>query len=282
MPYWQREHEKSKEDEPRVHRDLPRWNTCAIVKPTGLIGCPTAPKVTMMVPGVAMPGENPYLRARGIFGDRSCVIYFVHSGTVSHPSKLTFFASPPEWRAWLEQHHDQLDELWVGFYKRGSGKSSITWPEAVDGALCFGWIDGVRKSLDESSYMIRFTPRKSRSTWSAINIKRLAALKKLGLVHSAGLQAFQRRTEDRSAIYAYEQGKGAKLTAEYEKVFRANKDAWKFFRAQPPWYRRTSSWWVISAKKEETRQKRLARLIDDSAHRRPIPHLARPGTKSRS
>jgi uncharacterized protein YdeI (YjbR/CyaY-like superfamily) len=201
---------------------------------------------------------------------------------VSHPSKLTFFASPPEWRAWLEQHHDQLDELWVGFYKRGSGKPSITWPEAVDGALCFGWIDGVRKSLDESSYMIRFTPRKSRSTWSAINIKRLAALKKLGLVHSAGLQAFQRRTEDRSAIYAYEQGKGAKLTAEYEKVFRANKDAWKFFRAQPPWYRRTSSWWVISAKKEETRQKRLARLIDDSAHRRPIPHLARPGTKSRS
>jgi uncharacterized protein YdeI (YjbR/CyaY-like superfamily) len=201
---------------------------------------------------------------------------------VSHPTKLTFFASPPEWRAWLEQHHDQFQELWVGFYKRDSGKPSITWPEAVDGALCFGWIDGVRKSVDESSYMIRFTPRKSRSTWSAINIKRMAALKKLGLVHSAGLQAFLRRTENRSAIYAYEQRKGAKLTAEYERLFRANKNAWKFFQAQPPWYRRTSSWWVISAKKEETRMKRLARLMDDSAHNRPIPTLTRRGTTRRS
>jgi uncharacterized protein YdeI (YjbR/CyaY-like superfamily) len=201
---------------------------------------------------------------------------------VPRPTDLLFFSSPSEWRAWLEQHHDQFQELWVGFYKRDSGKPSITWPEAVDAALCFGWIDGVRKSVDEFSYTIRFTPRKSRSTWSAINIKRMAALKKLGLVHSAGLQAFLRRTDDRSEIYAYEQRKGAKLTAGYEKGFRANKEAWTFFQAQPPWYRRTSSWWVISAKKEETRQKRLARLIDDSAHRRPIPHLARPGTKPRS
>lgn len=198
---------------------------------------------------------------------------------VTRPSKLLFFVSPSDWRAWLEQHHDQFQELWVGFYKRESGKPSITWPEAVDGALCFGWIDGVRKSVDESSYTIRFTPRKPHSTWSAINIKRMAALKKLGLVHSAGLQAFQRRTADRSAIYAYEQRKGAKLPAEYEKVFRANRDAWTFFQAQPPWYRRTSSWWAISAKKEETRMKRLARLIEDSAHNRPIPHLARPSTK---
>jgi uncharacterized protein YdeI (YjbR/CyaY-like superfamily) len=197
------------------------------------------------------------------------------------PTNLHFFSSPPEWRAWLEQHHDQFQELWVGFYKRDSGKPSITWPEAVDGALCFGWIDGVRKSVDENSYTIRFTPRKPRSTWSAINIKRMAALKKLGLVHNAGLQAFQRRTADRSAIYAYEQRKGAKLTAEHEKLFRANKDAWTFFQAQPPWYRRTSSWWVISAKREETRTTRLARLIEDSAHGRPIPHLARPGSTSR-
>ena len=198
------------------------------------------------------------------------------------PGKPVFFASPPEWHAWLEQHHDQVQELWVGFYKRDSGKPSITWPEAVDGALCFGWIDGVRKSVDKGSYTIRFTPRKSRSTWSAINIKRIAELKKLGLMHSAGLQAFLRRTEDRSAIYAYEQRNGAKLSAEYEKLFRANKDAWAFFQAQPPWYRRTSSWWVISAKKEETRRKRLAQLIDDSAHRRPIPRLSRPPSKPRS
>src|ERR1700716_4440907 len=196
--------------------------------------------------------------------------------------RLVFFSSPSDWRAWLEQYHDQFSELWVGFYKRDSGKPSITWPEAVDGALCFGWIDGVRKSVDEFSYTIRFTPRKSRSTWSAINIKRMAALKKLGLVHSAGLQAFLRRTDDRSEIYAYEQRKGAKLTAGYEKGFRANKEAWTFFQAQPPWYRRTSSWWVISAKKEETRQKRLARLINDSAHGRSIPSLTRPGGKPRS
>jgi uncharacterized protein YdeI (YjbR/CyaY-like superfamily) len=201
---------------------------------------------------------------------------------VSQSTNLLFFSSPREWRAWLERHHDKFQELWVGFYKRDSGKPSITWPEAVDGALCFGWIDGVRKSVDEVSYTIRFTPRKSRSTWSAINIKRMAELKKLGLVQSAGLQAFLRRTEDRSAIYAYEQRKGAALTAGYQKLFRANKDAWKFFQAQPPWYRRTSSWWVISATREETRAKRIARLIDDSAHGRPIPHLARPGSTSRS
>src|SRR3979490_3206482 len=190
------------------------------------------------------------------------------------PPKPTFFPTPSEFRAWLEAHHDTVRDLIVGFYKRDSGKPSITWPEAVDAALCFGWIDGVRKSVDEFSYTIRFTPRKSRSTWSAINIKRMAALQKLGLVHNAGLQAFQRRTADRSAIYAYEQRKGAKLTAEHEKLFRANKDAWTFFQAQPPWYRRTSSWWMISAKREETRTTRLARLIDDSAHGRPIPHLA--------
>lgn len=201
---------------------------------------------------------------------------------VPRPSKLVFFSSPSEWRAWLEQHHDQFQELWVGFYKRHSGKPSITWPEAVDGALCFGWIDGVRKSLDENSYTIRFTPRRSRSTWSAINIKRMAELKKQRLVHSAGWQAFLRRTDDRSEIYAYEQRKGAKLTAEYEKLFRANQDAWRFFQAQPAWYRRTSSWWVIRAKKEETRRKRLARLLDDSAHNRPIPNLARPAARRRS
>jgi uncharacterized protein YdeI (YjbR/CyaY-like superfamily) len=193
--------------------------------------------------------------------------------------KPRFFPSPDAWHAWLEEHHDQHEELLVGFYKVGSGKPSITWPEAVDGALCFGWIDGVRRSLDEISYVIRFTPRRSRSVWSAINIKRVAELTKLGLMRSAGVQAFERRTGDRSEIYAYEQRMGAKLSAAYEKKFRANKKAWKFFQSQPPWYRRTASWRVISAKKEETRLKRLTQLIDDSEHERAIPELRRTASK---
>jgi uncharacterized protein YdeI (YjbR/CyaY-like superfamily) len=193
--------------------------------------------------------------------------------------KPTFFPSPSEWRAWLEAHHEAHEELWVGFYKRDSGKPSITWPEAVDGALCFGWIDGVRKSLDDISHVIRFTPRRSRSVWSAINIKRVAELSQLGLMQPAGIQAFERRTGDRSEIYAYEQRKGAKLNAEYEKKFRTNRKAWKFFQAQPPWYQRTASWRVISAKKEETRLKRLAELIRDSEQGRAIKELRRPGRK---
>ncbi len=189
--------------------------------------------------------------------------------------KPVFFPSPSDWHAWLEEHHETHQELLVGFHKKDSGKPSITWPEAVDGALCFGWIDGVRESLNETSYVIRFTPRRPRSIWSAINIKRVAELTKLGLMRPAGMQAFEKRTGDRSEIYAYEQRKGAKLSAAYEKKFRANKRAWKFFQAQPPWYRRTASWWVISAKKEETRLKRLAQLIDDSEHERTIRELRR-------
>ncbi|MBZ5653237.1 MAG: YdeI/OmpD-associated family protein [Acidobacteriia bacterium] len=189
--------------------------------------------------------------------------------------KAKFFPSPSAWHAWLEEHHQKHEELWVGFYKVGSSKPSITWPEAVDGALCFGWIDGVRKSLDESSYVIRFTPRRARSVWSAVNIKRVAELTSLKLMRPAGVQAFERRTGDHSEIYAYEQRMGARLSAEYEKKFRANQKAWKYFQAQPPWYRRTASWRVISAKKEETRLKRLAQLIDDSEHERAIPELRR-------
>ena len=191
--------------------------------------------------------------------------------------KPTFFPSPPGWHAWLEEHHEKFQELWVGFHKRDSGKPSITWPEAVDGALCFGWIDGVRKSLNEASYVIRFTPRRLRSVWSAVNIKRVAELTKMGMMRPAGVQAFERRTGDRSEIYAYEQRKGAKLGRAHEKAFRANKKAWKFFQAQPPWYQRTASWWVISAKKEETRLRRLAQLIEDSEHGRTILELRRPG-----
>jgi uncharacterized protein YdeI (YjbR/CyaY-like superfamily) len=190
-----------------------------------------------------------------------------------------FFSTLAAWRTWLEANHANEQELWVGFYKRSSGHPSITWPEAVDGALCFGWIDGVRKSIDAVSYKIRFTPRKPRSAWSAINIKRTTELKRLGLMHASGLAAFEKREEKRSAIYAYEQRKTAKLPLDFEQQFQANEAAWEFFMSQPPWYQRTSTYWVISAKKEETRLKRLATLIRDSANQRTIAPLTRPQAK---
>jgi uncharacterized protein YdeI (YjbR/CyaY-like superfamily) len=146
-----------------------------------------------------------------------------------------FFPSPSDWHAWLEEHHEKHEELWVGFHKVGLGKPSITWPEAVDGALCFGWIDGVRKSLGETSYVIRFTPRRPKSIWSAVNIKRVAELSALGQMRPRGVQAFELRTGKRSEIYAYEQRKGAKLSGAYAKQFRANKKAWSIFQSHPPW-----------------------------------------------
>jgi uncharacterized protein YdeI (YjbR/CyaY-like superfamily) len=188
----------------------------------------------------------------------------------------TYFATPAEFRSWLEKHHETSTELWVGFHKRASGRPSITWPEAVDQALCFGWIDGVRKTVDESSYTNRFTPRKARGTWSAINIKRAKELIEMGVMSPAGLRAFQRRPPDRSAIHSYEQRQAASLTGEYERRFRANKEAWGFFGAQPPWYRRAAIHWVMSAKREETRVRRLGRLIEDSQNGRRIPPLTRP------
>jgi uncharacterized protein YdeI (YjbR/CyaY-like superfamily) len=185
----------------------------------------------------------------------------------------TFFATPAEFRAWLEEHHESATELLVGFYKRASGRASITWPESVDQALCFGWIDGVRRSLGEDAYTIRFTPRKPRSNWSAINVKRMNELIGDGLVRPAGLAAFERRSDDRTAIYSYEQRKSAQLPGEYEARLRANAAAAEFFDAQPPWYRRTATHWVISAKREATRERRLAQLIEDSASGRRIGPL---------
>jgi uncharacterized protein YdeI (YjbR/CyaY-like superfamily) len=190
--------------------------------------------------------------------------------------KPLFFATPADFRRWLEEHHASARELWVGFYKKGSGRPSITWPESVDEALCAGWIDGVRKSLDAESYVIRFTPRKASSIWSAVNIKRMAELIEQGRVLPAGLAAFEKRSDEKSAVYAYEQRKTAELDAAAQERFRAHGKAWDYFQAQPPWYRRTASWWVISAKKEETRQKRLAVLIEASAQERWIPGLSRP------
>ena len=195
-------------------------------------------------------------------------------------SKPRFFATPAAFRAWFEKHHHRGGELWVGFYKRGSGKPSITWPEAVDQALCFGWIDGVRKSIDESSYVIRFTPRKPHSTWSAINIRRAKQLDGEGLMYPAGREAFARRRDDKSAIYAYEQRTEAKLAPAQQKRLRENTEAWRFFQAQPPWYRRTATYWVVSAKKAETRERRLATLIEDCAAGRRIKHLTPPAKRS--
>jgi uncharacterized protein YdeI (YjbR/CyaY-like superfamily) len=194
---------------------------------------------------------------------------------IEAPMKPTFFATPSEFRDWLAEHHDNSQELWVGFYKKGSGEPSITWPEAVDEALCFGWIDGVRKSIDDVSYTIRFTPRKPRSIWSAVNIKRAQELTNLGRMRPAGLRAFEERTAEKSGIYAYEQKNAAEFDAASEQQFRANKQAWDFFQAQAAGYRRTAIWWVISAKKEETRRKRLATLVEDSEHGRTIAPLTR-------
>lgn len=158
----------------------------------------------------------------------------------------------------------------VGFYKRDSGKPSITWPESVDQALCFGWIDGVRRRVDEVSYTIRFTPRRAGSNWSTINIKRVGELEALGHMHEAGLAAFAKRSEEKSRIYAYEQRFHSKLDPEQEKKFRANRKAWTFFQAQPPWYRRNVTYYIVSAAREETRAKRLQRIIDESAQGRRI------------
>lgn len=191
------------------------------------------------------------------------------------PMRATFFPTPAAWRGWLERHHAHERELWVGFHKKGSGKPSITWPEAVDEALCFGWIDGVRKGIDDVSYMIRFSPRKPRSIWSAVNVARVAELSRRGLMEPAGLAAFGERREQTTGIYAYEQ-ENPQLDAESEQAFRANERAWRFFGAQAPWYRRTATWWVTSAKKAETRRIRLAILIDESDQGRRVERLSRP------
>jgi uncharacterized protein YdeI (YjbR/CyaY-like superfamily) len=183
-----------------------------------------------------------------------------------------FFATPAEWRDWLEKHHHTHTELLVGFHKKDSGNPSITWPESVDGALCFGWIDGVRRRIDDLSYSIRFTPRKAVSTWSAVNIRRVGELSAEGLMHPAGIKAFEARKEVRSRIYSFEQ-ESVEFEGGQEKRFRANRAAWKFFQSQPLSYRRAATWWVINAKREETKQKRLAALIACSEGGSTLPQF---------
>ncbi|MEM7370555.1 MAG: YdeI/OmpD-associated family protein [Bacteroidota bacterium] len=188
----------------------------------------------------------------------------------------TFFETGAEFRDWLVGHHTSEKELWVGYYKKASGIPSMTWPESVDQALCFGWIDGIRKSVDAVSYKIRFTPRNPKSIWSAVNIKKMALLTQQGLMTPAGLALFDKRIEEKSRIYSHER-KTAKLPPEYSKKIQANLKAWEYFSNMPPGYTKTSVHWVISAKREETRLRRLAVLIESCEQGRKIPLLRRKG-----
>jgi uncharacterized protein YdeI (YjbR/CyaY-like superfamily) len=178
--------------------------------------------------------------------------------------KPKFFRTAADFRIWLEKNHTTASELWVGFYKKDSGKPSITWPESVDQALCFGWIDGIRKGVNGISYQIRFTPRPRRSIWSAINVKRAKELVRRKQMRPTGLKAFAARIDNKSGIYSYEQ-RSTELNQPYAKLLKKNKAAWNFFEQQPPFYRKMIGWWIISAKKEETRMARLAKLISESA-----------------
>jgi len=178
--------------------------------------------------------------------------------------KPEFFQTPGDFRTWLEKNHATATEVWVGFYKKDSGKPSVTWSESVDQALCFGWIDGIRKRNDDISYQIRFTPRRRGSIWSAINIKRAKELLEQRRMRPTGLKAFAARIENKSGIYSYEQ-RSNELSQPYAKLLKKNKAAWNFFQTQPLSYRKMIGWWIISAKKEETRMARLAKLISESA-----------------
>ena len=191
----------------------------------------------------------------------------------------TFFEAPAEFRRWLKDHHATASELWVGFHKKGSGRPSLTWPESVDEALCFGWIDGIRKSLGDDSYAIRFTPRRKGSTWSTVNTRRVAELIRDGRMQPAGMKAFDARDPVRSGIYSFERRQPATLDAAALKRFKANRPAWRFWESQPPGYRKTATHWVVSAKRDETRAKRLATLIEDSAAGLRIAQLRRPNTR---
>jgi len=186
--------------------------------------------------------------------------------------KPTFFRTPLHFRRWLEKNHGKRSELLVGYYRKSTGKPSITWEESVEQALCFGWIDGIRKSLGDESYAIRFTPRKLSSNWSAVNIRLVGKLKKAGLMTKAGLDIFNARRTDH-ANYSYEHGKVTPLSRELEARFRRNKEAWKYFQSQPPSYRNPCTRWVMTGKQESTRDKRLEVLLASSAKSEWVPAM---------
>jgi uncharacterized protein YdeI (YjbR/CyaY-like superfamily) len=181
-----------------------------------------------------------------------------------------FFATPAELRDWLDEHHETADEVIVGAWKKSTGKPTLTWPEIVEEALCVGWIDSIRRSVPGDGWAIRLTPRRKRSIWSAVNVAKVAELRAAGRMRPAGEAAFAARRDDRTAIYSFEQPVDPELAPGEAARFRANEAAWAWFSARPPSFRKQALHWVISAKKPETRERRLATLIDDSAAGRPI------------
>lgn len=185
-----------------------------------------------------------------------------------------FFETPAELRAWLEAHHATAPEVWIGYYKKASGRQSLTWSEVVDEALCFGWIDGKAQRLDEHRYRQRLTPRRRSSNWSEVNVAKVAELRAQGRMTPAGEAAFAARREDRSAVYSYERRHEAAFDAEQQAAFQANRPAWEWFTAQPPSYRTMATFWVVSAKRPETQARRLATLIDCSSEGRRVPPLS--------
>ncbi len=197
-------------------------------------------------------------------------------------SEPKFFREPSRFRAWLQKNHATQKELLVGFHKKGSGEASITWPQSVDEALCFGWIDGIRRRIDDSSYSIRFTPRRPGSIWSKVNITRAEALIEEGRMQAAGLAAYKCRKENKSGIYSYEKRK-PQLEEPYAGLLKRKKKAWEFFQGQPPSYRKAVSWWIVSAKREETRLRRLDQLVECSRQGVRIPQFLsrRPSPKKR-
>jgi uncharacterized protein YdeI (YjbR/CyaY-like superfamily) len=188
-------------------------------------------------------------------------------------SEPIYFESPAAFRAWLEQHHETATEVWVGYWKKATGKQGMSWAQAVEEALCFGWIDGIAKRVDDERHRQRFTPRKPTSNWSAINVANVERLRAEGRMRPAGEAAYARRRDDKTAIYSHEQRKNPQLEPEEQAQLEANAEAWAYWQAKPPSYRRPATWWVISAKKPETRARRLATLIADSAAGRTIKPL---------
>jgi len=180
-----------------------------------------------------------------------------------------FFPTQYDFRQWLEENHAQENEIIIGYYRIGSGKQSMTWSESVDQALCFGWIDGVRRKIEEESYCIRFTPRKAKSNWSAVNIAKVEELTAKGLMKPEGLAAFSKREESRSGIYAYE-NELKKFSDEFEMRFKANETAWNFFDKQATWYKKQMINWVMTAKQEATRKKRIEKLIIESENEKRL------------
>lgn len=201
--------------------------------------------------------------------DRDPLLPRKRSSVYYRAMKPKFFSTQNDFRKWLEKYHETEKELLVGFWKVDSGKPSMTWTESVDQALCFGWIDGVRRSLGKEAYTIRFTPRRPKSVWSRINIEKIERLKKDGLMQTAGLAAYDKKEDHRAVIYSYE-NRPREFTPEFEKKFKRNKMAWEFFEAQPAGYRRLMIYWVTSAKQEATRISRFERLVAGSAERKRL------------